>query len=302
MCALQHIGDTMYAAKSLLRAASGTQKSLHLSLTEFQQCGRYTVPPGLAQRAAESAAVHFGLRQLSGIAAHQIVAASTAAAAAGRSAASGSLVGSSLRQGVGSVSGRSVGGGSLSARWRHGQAAQMAALVSISHSVGTHVATWPAAARCASGWAAAAARQAAATFKPAARMLGCELRAVFRPGDPLAASQAAAGSAAAAGKVVTRQLSRPPAAAAVVNAAGRQAGQRLPAAAGAAARQQAREFNGYSRSYASPYASVTLNRSIDPMHLLYGLIGELVKRELCSNVDCSTLLYMKLVLVAGCEA
>jgi hypothetical protein len=47
-----------------------------------------------------------------------------------------------------------------------------------------------------------------------------------------------------------------------------------PTAAGAAARQQARAYNGYSRgSYQSPWAAVTLRRGMNPMHALYGVIG-----------------------------
>ena len=47
-----------------------------------------------------------------------------------------------------------------------------------------------------------------------------------------------------------------------------------PKAAGTAAHQQARAYNGYSRaSYQSPYASVSLSRGMNPMHALYGVIG-----------------------------
>jgi hypothetical protein len=45
-------------------------------------------------------------------------------------------------------------------------------------------------------------------------------------------------------------------------------------AAGVAAHQSARAYNGYSRaSYQSPYASVSLSRGMNPMHALYGVIG-----------------------------
>lgn len=39
-------------------------------------------------------------------------------------------------------------------------------------------------------------------------------------------------------------------------------------------KQQARAYNGYRVAYRSPYASVTINRGMDPMRVLYGVIGE----------------------------
>lgn len=38
-------------------------------------------------------------------------------------------------------------------------------------------------------------------------------------------------------------------------------------------KQQARAYNGYRVSYRSPYASVTINRGMYPMRVLYGVIG-----------------------------
>lgn len=51
-----------------------------------------------------------------------------------------------------------------------------------------------------------------------------------------------------------------------------------------AAKQQARAYNAYSRvAYQSPYASVTLSRGIDPMKVLYGVIGRCLLHH-CSAI------------------
>lgn len=88
-------------------------------------------------------------------------------------------------------------------------------------------------------------------------------------GSATAGSAAAAtpASAAVAGHAAAR-LPR-----LCLRTASRRVARSGTAAGSGIAKQQARAYNGYRVAYRSPYASVSINRDMDPMKLLYGVIG-----------------------------
>lgn len=276
----------MRAASRLLRAAEQIQQPLHDFVPRLQHRIQHALPAAWPHQAACSAGQSAAGLKAWDVAARCLHAtvASTVAAAAGSSVLSGSLAcraAASLRQHAAAHGTGCTTGGSVGARCFQSHTAQRAAGAggrSSSGSMGAHAAAAPSAAWRASGWSVTAARQAATALRPAAQALRCELRAAFLPAATFSSSQhAAAGGATAAGRASARGIPSTPAGAAtaVAGVATRRTGRCLPKGAAAAAmRQQARGYNGYGRvSYSSPYASVTLNRGMDPMHMLYGLIG-----------------------------